>query len=131
MLIDSEKLKELIKENMSKVNTLDIIEIAKPGIIGGLELALNDIEFLENESKQEDKNENIKNKWCQYQRYPFEKYKISEWESNYKKIGGVKMLKGTILDKYWDRGELKGLLLKRALAIIQQMEMWEGNVNDC
>lgn len=51
MLIDSEKLKELIKENMSKVNTLDIIEIAKPGIIGGLKLALNDIEFLENESK--------------------------------------------------------------------------------
>ncbi len=62
MLIDSEKLKELIKENMSKVNTWDIIEIAKPGIIGGLKLALNDIEFLENESKQEDKNENIKNK---------------------------------------------------------------------
>ena len=51
MLIDSEKLKELIKENMNKVNTLDIIEIAKPGIIGGLELALNDIKFLENKSK--------------------------------------------------------------------------------
>lgn len=51
MLIDSEKLKELIKENMSKVNTWDIMEIAKPGIIGGLELALNNIEFLENESK--------------------------------------------------------------------------------
>ena len=40
------------------------------------------------------------------------------------------MLKGTILDKYWDRPELKGLSLKRALAIIQQMEIWEGNVDD-
>lgn len=40
------------------------------------------------------------------------------------------MLKGTILDKYWDKQELKGLSLKRALAIIQQMEMWEGNVDD-
>jgi len=36
------------------------------------------------------------------------------------------MLKGTILDKYWNKEELKGLSLKRALAIIQQMEMWEG-----
>ena len=36
------------------------------------------------------------------------------------------MLKGTILDKYWDRVELKELSLKRALAIIQQMEMWDG-----
>ena len=40
------------------------------------------------------------------------------------------MLKDTILSKYWDRQELKGLSLKRALAIIKQMEMWEGNVND-
>lgn len=38
------------------------------------------------------------------------------------------MLKGTILDKYWNKEELKGLSLKRALAIIQQMEMWEGNI---
>jgi hypothetical protein len=51
MLIDSEKLKELIKETMSKIDDYDIMEIAKPGIIGGLKLALNDIEFLENESK--------------------------------------------------------------------------------
>lgn len=36
------------------------------------------------------------------------------------------MLKGTILDKYWDRSELKGLSLKRALEIIKLMEMWEG-----
>ena len=36
------------------------------------------------------------------------------------------MLKGTILEKYWDRNELKGLSLKRALAIIQQLELWEG-----
>ena len=36
------------------------------------------------------------------------------------------MLKGTILEKYWDRNELKGLNLKRALAIIQQLELWEG-----
>lgn len=34
------------------------------------------------------------------------------------------MLKGSILDKYWNKE------VKRALAIIQQMEMWEGNVND-
>lgn len=51
MLIDSEKLKELIKETMSKIENYDIMGITKPGIIGGLELALNDIEFLENESK--------------------------------------------------------------------------------
>lgn len=38
------------------------------------------------------------------------------------------MLKGTILDKYWDRVELKGLSLKRALAIIQLMEILEGNI---
>jgi len=36
------------------------------------------------------------------------------------------MLKGTILGKYWDRNELKGLSLKRALAIIQILELWEG-----
>lgn len=36
------------------------------------------------------------------------------------------MLKGTILDKYWNKEELKGLSLKRALAIIQVLEMWEG-----
>ena len=41
------------------------------------------------------------------------------------------MLKGTILDKYWDRVELKGLSLKRALVIIQILEIWEGNINDC
>jgi hypothetical protein len=40
------------------------------------------------------------------------------------------MLKGTILDKYWDRQELKGLSLKRALAIIQVLEMWEGNIEE-
>ena len=39
------------------------------------------------------------------------------------------MLKGTILDKYWDKEELKGLSLKRALTIIQVLEIWEGNVN--
>lgn len=39
------------------------------------------------------------------------------------------MLKGTILDKYWNKEELKGLSLKRALAIIQVLEMCEGNVN--
>ena len=39
------------------------------------------------------------------------------------------MLKDTILSKYWDRQELKGLSLKRALAIIQVLELWEGNVN--
>ena len=36
------------------------------------------------------------------------------------------MLKDTLLSKYWNKEELKGLSLKRALAIIQQMEMWEG-----
>lgn len=38
------------------------------------------------------------------------------------------MLKGSILDKYWSKEELKGLSLKRALAIIQILEMWEGNI---
>ena len=36
------------------------------------------------------------------------------------------MLSNKILDKYWAKPELKGLSLKRALAIIQLMELWEG-----
>lgn len=36
------------------------------------------------------------------------------------------MLSNKILEKYWCRNELKGLSLKRALAIIQLMELWEG-----
>lgn len=36
------------------------------------------------------------------------------------------MLSKKILDKYWGRNELKGLSLKRALAIIQILEIWEG-----
>ena len=40
------------------------------------------------------------------------------------------MLKDTILEKYWNKEELKGLSLKRALAIIQVLEMWEGILND-
>ena len=36
------------------------------------------------------------------------------------------MLNKKILEKYWGRAELKGLSLKRALAIIQLMELWEG-----
>lgn len=36
------------------------------------------------------------------------------------------MLKDTVLSKYWDKKELKGLSLKRALAIIQVLEMWGG-----
>lgn len=36
------------------------------------------------------------------------------------------MLSNKILEKYWRRNELKGLSLKRALAIIQLMELWEG-----
>lgn len=36
------------------------------------------------------------------------------------------MLSNKILEKYWGRAELKGLSLKRALAIIQLMELWEG-----
>ena len=36
------------------------------------------------------------------------------------------MLSKKVLDKYWGGAELKGLSLKRALAIIQLMELWEG-----
>jgi hypothetical protein len=36
------------------------------------------------------------------------------------------MLSNKILDKYWSKPELNGLSLKRALAIIQLMELWEG-----
>jgi hypothetical protein len=36
------------------------------------------------------------------------------------------MLSNKILDKYWSKPELRGLSLKRALAIIQLMELWEG-----
>lgn len=36
------------------------------------------------------------------------------------------MLKGTILEKYWDRNELKGLNFKRVLKIIEILELWEG-----
>lgn len=36
------------------------------------------------------------------------------------------MLSKKVLDKYWSKPELNGLSLKRALAIIQLMELWEG-----
>ena len=36
------------------------------------------------------------------------------------------MLSKKVLDKYWSKPELRGLSLKRALAIIQLMELWEG-----
>lgn len=36
------------------------------------------------------------------------------------------MLHCTILKKYWDREELKGLNFKRALKIIELLEIWEG-----
>lgn len=36
------------------------------------------------------------------------------------------MLSNKILDKYWGRAELKGLSLKRALKIIEILEIWEG-----
>ena len=37
------------------------------------------------------------------------------------------MLHCTILKKYWDREELKGLNFKRALKIIEVLEIWEGS----
>ena len=37
------------------------------------------------------------------------------------------MLSNTILEKYWCRNELKGLSLKRALKIIELLEIWEGS----
>lgn len=39
------------------------------------------------------------------------------------------MLHCTILKKYWDREELKGLNFKRALKIIEILEIWEGEGN--
>jgi len=36
------------------------------------------------------------------------------------------MLSNKILEKYWGKNELKRLSLKRALAIIQILELWEG-----
>ena len=40
------------------------------------------------------------------------------------------MLHCTILKKYWDREELKGLKFKRTLKIIEILEIWEGEAND-
>ena len=40
------------------------------------------------------------------------------------------LIKNTILDKYYGRPEIKDLKIGRALAIIQQIEMWEGNLYD-
>lgn len=37
------------------------------------------------------------------------------------------MLSNKILEKYWGKNELKGLSLKRALAIIQILELWEDS----
>ena len=37
------------------------------------------------------------------------------------------MLNNKILDKYWGRTEIKGLSLKRALKIIEVLEIWEGS----
>jgi hypothetical protein len=36
------------------------------------------------------------------------------------------MLSKKVLGKYWSKPELRGLSLKRALAIIQILELWEG-----
>lgn len=36
------------------------------------------------------------------------------------------MLHCTILKKYWDREELKGLNFNRVLKIIEVLEIWEG-----
>lgn len=40
------------------------------------------------------------------------------------------LIENKILDKYYGRPEIKDLKIGRALAIIQQMEMWEGNLYD-
>lgn len=40
------------------------------------------------------------------------------------------LIENIILDKYYGRPEIKDLKIGRALAIIQQMEMWEGNLYD-
>ena len=40
------------------------------------------------------------------------------------------LIKNTILDKYYGRPEIKDLKISRALAIIQVLEMWEGNLYD-
>jgi len=40
------------------------------------------------------------------------------------------LIENKILDKYYGRPEIKDLKVGRALAIIQQMEMWEGNLYD-
>lgn len=40
------------------------------------------------------------------------------------------LIENKILDKYYGRPEIKDLKIGRALAIIQQMEMWEGNFYD-
>ena len=40
------------------------------------------------------------------------------------------LIKNTILDKYYGRPEIKDLKIGRALAIIQVLEMWEGNLYD-
>lgn len=37
------------------------------------------------------------------------------------------MLHCTILKKYWGREELKGLNFKRALKIIELLEIWDGS----
>ena len=39
------------------------------------------------------------------------------------------LIENKILDKYYGRPEIKDLKMG-ALAIIQQMEMWEGNLYD-
>lgn len=36
-----------------------------------------------------------------------------------------------VVQKYWYRTELKGLEQTRLFKIIELLEIWEGNVNDC
>lgn len=40
------------------------------------------------------------------------------------------LIENKILDKYYSRPEIKDLKMGRALAIIQVLEMWEGNLYD-
>jgi hypothetical protein len=46
----------------------------------------------------------------------------------YKKIKEVIKMHYRLLIKYWNKRELQGLKLKRAVTLIRQMEMWNNEI---
>ena len=57
--------------------------------------------------------------------YNIIKYIDKFWQQNSKFLTDVIKMHYRLLIKYWNKKELQGLKLKRAVEIIKQLELWE------